>query len=83
MPGWRRFHLVTYRLRMATVALLMVCSYTTVALSTQRGWQLVGVVFASLQVGRPVVVRAAAMVHCTPYAGMYKLASAALGLLLP
>ncbi len=35
---------------MATVALLMACAYTTVAFSTRTTWQLLGVVFASLQV---------------------------------
>ncbi|GAB4818577.1 hypothetical protein N2152v2_005623 [Parachlorella kessleri] len=48
-PYW--FHLVAYRWRMATVALLMACAYTTVAFSTRTTWQLLGVVFASLQGG--------------------------------
>ncbi|KAL4429218.1 hypothetical protein ABPG77_010197 [Micractinium sp. CCAP 211/92] len=48
-PYW--FHLVRYTTRMHAVALLMAASYTTVALSTSRGWQLLGVVFASLQGG--------------------------------
>lgn len=34
---------------MGAVAALMACSYTTVALTSHRGWQLLGVVFASLQ----------------------------------
>ncbi|PSC75581.1 battenin [Micractinium conductrix] len=48
-PYW--FHLVRYSTRVHIVALLMSCSYTTVALSSARGWQLLGVVFASLQGG--------------------------------
>ncbi|PRW51162.1 Batten s disease Cln3 isoform A [Chlorella sorokiniana] len=49
VPYW--FHLVRYRTRMQAVALLMTASYTTVALSSSRGWQLLGVVLASLQSG--------------------------------
>ena len=58
-----RFHMVSYRLRMGTVALLMAASYSTVALSSRRGWQLLGVVFASLQVGHAVLLSAPA---CLP-----------------
>jgi battenin len=48
-PYW--FHAVPYRVRSVAIAALMGISYTTVALSGSRGWQLLGVVFASLQGG--------------------------------
>ncbi|KAL4854287.1 hypothetical protein ACK3TF_004978 [Chlorella vulgaris] len=48
-PYW--FHYVRYTTRVHAVAALMAASYTTVALSSSRGWQLLGVVLASLQGG--------------------------------
>lgn len=48
-PYW--FHAVRYTPRMHAAAALMSGSYTVVALSSGRGWQLLGVVLASLQGG--------------------------------
>ena len=42
-----------YGTRMWCIAVLMSAAYTTVALSKDRGWQLLGVVFSALQVRMP------------------------------
>ena len=49
-----RFHYVPYGTRMWCIAALMSAAYTTAALSKDRGWQLLGVVFSALQVRMPL-----------------------------
>lgn len=46
-----RFHAVGYEVRIWAAAVLMSASYVTVAMSSSRPWQLLGVAFGSLQVG--------------------------------
>ena len=48
LPG-RRFHVVGYEHRIIGAALLMSLSYVTIALSSTRPWQLLGVALGSLQ----------------------------------
>ena len=50
----RRFHYTSYDARMIGIAVLMMCSYTTVALSGSRPLQLLGVVFSAMQACTPV-----------------------------
>ncbi len=47
-PYW--FHRVRYNSRVMAVAVLMAASYTTVAATDVRAWQLLGVTFSSFQV---------------------------------
>ena len=46
-----RFHHVSYSTRMWSCAALMSAAYTTVALSREVGWQLLGVVLSAVQGG--------------------------------
>ena len=46
-----RFHYTSYNVRMWMIAILMGCAYTTVAFSSRRALQLLGVVFSALQGG--------------------------------
>lgn len=46
-----RFHYTSYTARMWLIAILMGCAYTTVAFSSRRSLQLLGVVFSALQGG--------------------------------
>ncbi|KAK9918138.1 hypothetical protein WJX75_001533 [Coccomyxa subellipsoidea] len=48
-PYW--FHYTSYTARMWLIAILMGCAYTTVAFSSRRSLQLLGVVFSALQGG--------------------------------
>ena len=46
-----RFHVISYDIRMTVVAVMMTCSYMTVAYGQHVSWQLLGVAFAAFQGG--------------------------------
>ena len=49
MLAGRRFHAVGYEHRIISAAVLMSSSYVTIAVSSTRPWQLLGVALGSLQ----------------------------------